>query len=69
MTAASPHLDPARPTRNADADGSPAAPQHHDLFLQPHYTIDLPPLDEEDDTFSPPPPPPAQRRRGAPRGR
>ncbi|WP_413760301.1 hypothetical protein [Streptomyces sp. MMBL 11-3] len=46
-----------------------AAPQHHGLFLQPQYTVELPPLDDEEDTFSPPTPPPAQRRRGAPRGR
>ncbi|MFI1413316.1 hypothetical protein ACH4Y0_25850 [Streptomyces sp. NPDC020707] len=44
-------------------------PQHHGLFLQPQYTIELPELDEDEDTFSPPPPPPAQRRRGAPRAR
>ncbi|MGP4044534.1 hypothetical protein [Streptomyces sp. 2A115] len=67
MTAAHSPLDPAQPEQNTD--GSPAAPQHHDLFLQPRYTIELPPLDEEEDTFSPPSPPPAQRRRGAPRGR
>ncbi|WP_221350924.1 hypothetical protein [Streptomyces beigongshangae] len=52
-----------------DTAPSSAAPQHHGLFLQPHYTVELPPLDEEEDTFSPPPPPPAQRRRGAPRTR
>nr|WP_168512648.1 hypothetical protein [Streptomyces sp. S1D4-11]QIY99145.1 hypothetical protein HEP87_40885 [Streptomyces sp. S1D4-11] len=45
--------------------GSPAAPQHHDLFLQPRYTIDLPPLDEEEDTSSPPPASSVQRRRTA----
>jgi hypothetical protein len=67
MTSASPHLDPAQPAQ--DTAGSRAALQHSDLFLQPHYTVDLPPLDEEEDTFSPPPPPPAQKRRGAPRGR
>ncbi|MEV0225596.1 hypothetical protein [Streptomyces sp. NPDC050704] len=66
MTAFSSHLDPARPA-DSSAD-TPPAPQHHDLFVQPHYTIELPPLDE-DESFSPPPPPPAQRRRGAPRTR
>ncbi|MDQ1034126.1 hypothetical protein QFZ75_000542 [Streptomyces sp. V3I8] len=55
-----------------DTAPASAAPQHHGLFLQPQYTVELPPLDdEEEDTFSPPPPPPppAQRRRGAPRAR
>jgi hypothetical protein len=65
MTSASPHLDPALPAQ--DTAGSRPAPQHSDLFLQPRYTVDLPPLDEEEDTFSPPPP--AQKRRGATRGR
>ncbi|GHA10395.1 hypothetical protein GCM10010372_07680 [Streptomyces tauricus] len=64
---ASSHRDPARPVQ--DAAASSAVPQHHGLFLQPQYTIELPPLDEDEDTFSPPPPPPAQRRRGAPRAR
>ncbi|MCZ1003480.1 hypothetical protein O1M63_44880 [Streptomyces mirabilis] len=67
MTSASPHLDPAQPAQNAA--GSRAAPQYNDLFLQPRYTVDLPPLDEEEDTFSPTPPRPAQRRRGATRAR
>jgi len=48
-----------------NAADSSAAPQYHDLFLQPRYTVDLPPLEDEEDTFSPPPP--AQRRRGATR--
>ncbi|MET7619139.1 hypothetical protein [Streptomyces sp. NPDC005408] len=47
MTAASPHHDAVPPVQNTAA-ASPAAPQHHDLFLQPHYTVELPPLDEED---------------------
>ncbi|MEU2859060.1 hypothetical protein ACIQWL_33315 [Streptomyces mirabilis] len=63
----SPRLDPAQPAQ--DTAGSRAAPQHNDRFLQPRYTVDLPPLDEEEDTFSPPPPRPAQKRRGAARGR
>lgn len=43
----------------------PAAPQHSDLFLQPQYTVDLPPLDEDEDTYAPP----AERRGGAIRNR
>ncbi|MFE2491680.1 hypothetical protein ACFXGR_52630 [Streptomyces mirabilis] len=61
----SPRLDPDQPAQDT-ADSRPA-PQHNDLLLQPRYTVDLPPLDEEEDTFSPPPP--AQKRRGAARGR
>lgn len=59
---ASSHRDPARPVQ--DAAASSAVPQHHGLFLQPQYTIELPPLDEDEDTFSPPPPPPATAATG-----
>lgn len=31
------------------ADESVSRPQHSDLFLEAHYTIDLPPLDEEEE--------------------
>ncbi|MER7682987.1 MULTISPECIES: hypothetical protein [unclassified Streptomyces] len=41
------------------------APQHSDLFLQPQYTVDLPPLEEDEDTYVPP----AERRGGAIRNR
>lgn len=51
MTAASPHLDPAQPIQNTA--GSPTAPQHQGLFLQPRYTVELPPLDEEEDDSPP----------------
>ncbi|MEU1042119.1 hypothetical protein ACFYP4_15460 [Streptomyces sp. NPDC005551] len=49
--------------------GPPAAPQHHGLFLQPCYTVDLPPLDEEEEASYPAPSRPANRPRGATRGR
>lgn len=68
MPAASSHSDPARPVQ--DAADAPAAPQHHGLFLQPHFTVELPPLEDEEDDMPPPALPlPTQRRRGVNRGR
>lgn len=66
MAALSPSPDSARPGQ--EMSDVPAAPQHRDLFLQPQYTVELPPLDEDEDTFSPPPPS-SERRRGAIRSR
>ncbi|MER6438392.1 MULTISPECIES: hypothetical protein [unclassified Streptomyces] len=63
MAAVSPRPDSARPAQ--EASDVPAAPQHSDLFLQPQYTVDLPPLDEDEDTYAPP----AERRGGAIRNR
>ncbi|MFI6083894.1 hypothetical protein ACIBBB_23435 [Streptomyces sp. NPDC051217] len=31
------------------ADESVSRPQHSDLFLEAHYTVDLPPLEEDAD--------------------
>ncbi|MET7600892.1 hypothetical protein ACWERY_39520 [Streptomyces sp. NPDC004082] len=64
---ASPQHDSAQPVENPA--GTPAAPQHHGLFLQPCYTVDLPPLDEEEEASFPPPSRPANKQRGAVRGR
>ncbi|WP_405616732.1 hypothetical protein OG292_24250 [Streptomyces sp. NBC_01511] len=35
------------------ADEPVSRPQHSDLFLEAHYTIDLPPLEEEEDVEIP----------------
>jgi hypothetical protein len=67
MSAASSHSDSARPVQNAT--DAPAAPQHHGLFLQPHFTVELPPLEDEEDDMPPALPLPTQRRRGVNRGR
>ncbi|MFF1448457.1 hypothetical protein ACFVYF_09930 [Streptomyces sp. NPDC058274] len=64
---ASPRREPA-PAVPSTA-GAPAAPQHHDLFLQPRYTVELPPLEDEDDVSEPAPSFPARRRRETTRGR
>ncbi|MEV0637496.1 hypothetical protein AB0I77_21565 [Streptomyces sp. NPDC050619] len=66
MTDVFSHPDPACPAE--DTEGSPATPKHLDLFLQPRYTVELPPLDEEEDGFLPPSAP-APRRHGVTRGR
>ncbi|WP_405910492.1 hypothetical protein OG742_43800 [Streptomyces sp. NBC_00828] len=67
MPASSSHRDPAQPIDNAE--GSPDTPQYHDLFLQPRYTVELAPLEDEEDTFAALPAQPEPRRRGATRSR
>lgn len=61
MTAASSRFEPVRPKWNPT--GSPVAPQYHELFLQPEYTVDLPLLDDDEGDFLPQAPlAPAQQR-------
>ncbi|WP_162793595.1 hypothetical protein [Streptomyces paludis] len=57
--------DPPRATSTTAAP--PARPQHHDIFLEPRYTVELPPLqdgegDEEPTMESLFDRPPARRR-------
>ncbi|MFC8075904.1 hypothetical protein ACFUN8_10200 [Streptomyces sp. NPDC057307] len=48
------------------ADESVSRPQHSDLFLEAHYTIDLPPLDDEADFDGTTVPDPGAYRGGRP---
>jgi hypothetical protein len=38
----------AVPKAGTEDDGPSVRAQHHGLFLEPRYTVELPPLDEEE---------------------
>ncbi|MYV51480.1 hypothetical protein [Streptomyces sp. SID3212] len=69
---------PSSPSRQdpsqepAAEDALNARPQHHDIFLEPRYTVELAPLPEdemdgESESFFVRPPVPVRRRTSAPR--
>ncbi|MFE3827987.1 hypothetical protein [Streptomyces sp. NPDC059092] len=42
------------PVQNSTAGAAPSArPQHHGIFLEPHYTVELPPHEVEGDEDAP----------------